>query len=81
MWAATNRFAATVVGEGLAAGFAAGAGIMAAQPPAFLDAPPIAMRLFLDLARAEYGSMAEYLVSVGMTREAIHTLRSALLAK
>ena len=33
---------------------------MAAQPPAFLDAPPLAMRRFLALARAQYGSLTDY---------------------
>lgn len=53
---------------------------MAAQPPAFLDAPPLAMRLFLDLARAERGPLAGYLVSVGLDADAPEALRAALLA-
>ena len=33
---------------------------MASQPPAFLDAPPLAMRRFLAGARAQYGSLTDY---------------------
>lgn len=52
---------------------------MAAQPAAFLDAPPVAMLLFLDLARAEHGSMADYLVSAGLAPDAIEALCATLL--
>ena len=53
---------------------------MAAPPPAFLDAPPLAMRLFLDLARTEHGSLAGYLVSMGLDAGAPEALRRELLA-
>ena len=52
---------------------------MAAQPPAFLDAPPLAMRLFLDLARAEYGPLSGHLVAAGLAADAVDALRAALL--
>jgi len=53
---------------------------MAAQPPAFLDAPPLAMRRFLALARTEYGSLADYMSGVGVDDAAIDALRSTLLS-
>ena len=52
---------------------------MAAQPPAFLDAPPLAMRRFLALARSTYGSSADYVVGAGLARERLDALRAALL--
>jgi protein-tyrosine phosphatase len=52
---------------------------MAAQPPAFLDAPPLAMRLFLDVVRAERGPLADHLVSVGLAPAAVGALRTQLL--
>jgi protein-tyrosine phosphatase len=52
---------------------------MSAQPPAFLDAPPLAMRLFLDVARAERGRLADYLVSAGLAPSAVDALREQLL--
>jgi protein-tyrosine phosphatase len=52
---------------------------MSAQPPAFLDAPPLAMRRFLALARVEYGSLTEYVVTSGLPADALDALRAALL--
>jgi protein-tyrosine phosphatase len=52
---------------------------MAAQPPAFLDAPPLAMRGFLVRARAQYGSLTDYVRSVGLTDRNVEALQSALL--
>jgi protein tyrosine/serine phosphatase len=52
---------------------------MAAQPPAFLDAPPLAMRRFLALARGNYGSLTDYVVESGLGAEGIVALRTALL--
>jgi protein-tyrosine phosphatase len=52
---------------------------MAAQPPAFLDAPPLAMRRFLARARTTYGSLAEYVVGAGLATDAVDALRSTLL--
>jgi protein tyrosine/serine phosphatase len=52
---------------------------MAAQPPAFLDAPPLAMRRFLALARSEYGSLTEYVGASGVSSDVIDSLRTALL--
>ena len=53
---------------------------MAAQPPAFLDAPPLAMRRFLALARTNYGSLAEYVVGAGLSGDDVDGLRSTLLS-
>lgn len=53
---------------------------MAAQPPAFLDAPPLAMRRFLALARSQYGSLTEYVAGSGVGTDAIESLRATLLA-
>lgn len=53
---------------------------MAAQPPAFLDAPPLAMRRFLALARSEYGSLTDYLSGAGVEDAAIDALRATLLS-
>jgi hypothetical protein len=52
---------------------------MAAPPPAFLDAPPLAMRRFLALARTTYGSLTQYVVGAGLDRERVDALRTALL--
>jgi hypothetical protein len=52
---------------------------MAAQPPAFLDAPPMAMRRFLALARTTYGSLAEYAITSGLGAEGVDALRATLL--
>ena len=41
---------------------------MAAQPPAFLDAPPLAMRRFLALARLQHGSLTDYVNGAGLAR-------------
>jgi protein-tyrosine phosphatase len=53
---------------------------MAAQPPAFLDAPPLAIRRFLARARARYGSLTEYVVASGFPSDALGALRAALLS-
>ncbi len=53
---------------------------MAAQPPAFLDAPPLAMRRFLALARSTYGSLTDYVHGVGLAGSQIDTLRTTLLS-
>ena len=53
---------------------------MSAQPPAFLDAPPLAMQRFLALARVEYGSLAEYVVASGLPARQLDALRAELLA-
>jgi protein-tyrosine phosphatase len=53
---------------------------MAAQPPAFLDAPPLAMRRFLALARSQYGSLREYAEGAGLESRAVDALQSALLS-
>jgi protein tyrosine/serine phosphatase len=53
---------------------------MAAQPPAFLDAPPLAIRHFLARARARYGSLAEYVVAAGFPPDGVDALRAGLLA-
>ncbi len=52
---------------------------MAAQPPAFLDAPPLAIRRFLARARTIYGSLTEYAVGAGLPPDAVGTLRAELL--
>jgi protein tyrosine/serine phosphatase len=53
---------------------------MAAQPPAFLDAPPRAMREFLTRARADHGSLTDYVRGAGLTATDVNALRSALLS-
>jgi len=52
---------------------------MAAQPPVFLDAPPLAMRRFLSLARVKYGSLDEYALGAGLAQPAVDALRVTLL--
>ena len=53
---------------------------MSAQPPAFLDAPPLAMQRFLALARVQYGSLTDYVTSIGVDASVVDALRSTLLA-
>ena len=52
---------------------------MSAQPPAFLDAPPLAMQRFLALARSQYGSIDDYTKAVGLDDAVVDALRSTLL--
>ena len=52
---------------------------MAAQPPAFLDAPPLAMRRFLALARAEHGSLTDYVRAAGLPAGVLDALRATLV--
>jgi protein-tyrosine phosphatase len=52
---------------------------MAAQPPAFLDAPPLAMQRFLVLARAQHGSLVDYATGAGVDESVVAGLRAALL--
>ena len=54
---------------------------MAAQPPAFLDAPPLAMRRFLARARSQYGSLTDYVSGVRPRRRRVDALRSTLLGR
>lgn len=56
-----------------------GADAMDDWPPAFLDSPDEAMRLFLDGLRDRYGSTADYAASVGVDIVAIEALRAHLL--
>jgi len=53
---------------------------MAAQPPAFLDAPPLAMRRFLALARTTYGSLTDYVIASGLGTDDVTELRTTLLS-
>jgi protein-tyrosine phosphatase len=53
---------------------------MAAQPPAFLDAPPLAMRRFLALARSQHGSLTDYVHGAGLGFAEVDSLRAALLS-
>ena len=53
---------------------------MAAPPPAFLDAPPLAMRRFLALARLQHGSLTDYVSGAGLGRTEVDALRAALLS-
>jgi protein-tyrosine phosphatase len=53
---------------------------MAAQPPAFLDAPPLAMRGFLVRARSRYGSLTSYVRDIGLSDRDIEALQSGLLS-
>ena len=52
---------------------------MSAQPQAFLEAPPAAMELLLGAVRAEHGSMAGYVATLGITSDTLSALRAALL--
>jgi protein-tyrosine phosphatase len=54
-------------------------GSMAAPPPAFLDAPPLAMRRFLALARLQHGSLTDYVNGAGLGGTEVDALRAALL--
>jgi protein tyrosine/serine phosphatase len=54
---------------------------MAAQPPAFLDAPPLAMQRFLALARMQYGSLTDYVRASGAGEAMVAALGSTLLAE
>lgn len=53
---------------------------MSAQPPAFLDAPPLAMQRFLAAARTRYGSLTDYVNTSGLSTEAVDALRASLLS-
>jgi hypothetical protein len=53
---------------------------MTAQPPAFLDAPPLAMRRFLALARSRHGSLTDYVYGAGLGVPEVAALRVALLS-
>jgi protein-tyrosine phosphatase len=52
---------------------------MTDQPAAFLDAPPRAMHEVLALVRAEHGSMAGYVESIGVDGDTVASLRRILL--
>ena len=54
--------------------------MMASQPPAFLDAPPLAMRGFLAGARSQHGSLTDYVRGIGFADRDVDALRSALLS-
>jgi protein-tyrosine phosphatase len=53
---------------------------MSAQPPAFLDAPPLAMRRFLALARTTYGSLTDYVIASGLGADDVAALQTTLLS-
>jgi len=52
---------------------------MAAQPPAFLDAPPLAMQRVLALARVQHGSLTDYVNASGVDESVVAALRATLL--
>ena len=52
---------------------------MAAQPPAFLDAPSARDPAVPRGPRTSYGSLTEYAVGAGLPPDAVGTLRAALL--
>jgi protein-tyrosine phosphatase len=52
---------------------------MSAQPPAFLDAPPLAMQRFLAASRSRYGSLTQYVNDAGLGADAVKALRAAVL--
>jgi protein-tyrosine phosphatase len=52
---------------------------MVAQPAAFLAAPRDAMALLLQAVRVEWGSIAGYVRSVGVSDETVHELRTRLV--
>jgi protein tyrosine/serine phosphatase len=52
---------------------------MSDQPTAFMDAPEAAMRLFLHDLRARFGSVEDYVATVGVGPDVIKALREALL--
>lgn len=52
---------------------------MAAQPAAFLSAPPEAMHVFLARVRSRWGSVTDYLTSIGVPPETLAAVRQALV--
>jgi protein-tyrosine phosphatase len=52
---------------------------MADQPKAFMEAPAEAMQRFLTDLHAAYGSIAEYVTSIGVGDEVVAALRANLL--
>jgi protein-tyrosine phosphatase len=52
---------------------------MTDQPAAFLDAPPRAMQLVLEVVRSEHGSMAGYVEAIGVDADVVTSLRRSLL--
>ena len=52
---------------------------MSAQPPAFLDAPPLAMRRFLARARTTYGTLTDYVIASGLGTGDVAALQATLL--
>jgi hypothetical protein len=52
---------------------------MAQHPMATADAPPAAMRLLLDVLRAEHGSVEAYLVDRGAAPDMRERLQETLL--
>ena len=53
---------------------------MSDQPAAFLAAPVEAMHLFLERLRAEFGSVHDYVVGLGVTEATLDAVRENLLA-
>ena len=53
---------------------------MSARPPAFLDAPPLAMRRFLALALTTYGSLTDYVIASGLGADEVAALQTTLLS-
>jgi protein-tyrosine phosphatase len=52
---------------------------MTSQPPEYLEAPPEAMALFLDVIDARWGSMAGYAATLGVDAELVARLRDVLV--
>ena len=52
---------------------------MTDQPPAFLAAPPAAMRELLASVRADHGSMVAYVAAIGVGPDVVDALRANLL--
>jgi protein-tyrosine phosphatase len=53
--------------------------VMAAQPTAFLQAPPAAMLGLLEWVSAEYGSMRDFVAHAGVHEEIIDAIRCILV--
>ena len=53
---------------------------MANQPPQFLKCPPAAILGFLDHMRHEYGSIDQYLRSIGIAEKTVNSIRFELVA-
>jgi protein-tyrosine phosphatase len=70
-----------IVANALASGNVEAHSAMVAQPPAFMAAPPEAMRLLLAWIREEHGSAAGYLATIGVDGPTVEAVRENVLEK